>query len=137
LTPALEQLAWQSGALSRFRRDARIGQAAFEALYSEWLTQLLAHGTVWEARNGSQSVGLLALDGRTSPARIELVAVAPSVQRQGLGQHLVQRALAAARRQGHGTLQVVTQGNNHAARALYEQSGFELVQTEYIYHCWL
>ena len=138
LTPALEQLAWQSGKYSRFRLDARIGSRAFEVLYTRWLSQSLVHGTVWTASNeNNEKRGLLAFGTRGGAASIELLAVTPAARRQGIGYFMVQAVREAAIRQGHATLRVVTQDANQSARQFYEQCGFQLINTAHYYHLWL
>lgn len=139
LTPTLERLAWQSGEYSRFRRDAQIGALAFETLYTRWLRQALAQGTVWAASNeDNETVGLLAFDTHGSAAAsIELLAVAPAARRQRIGHLLVQAAQQEAYRLGHATLRVVTQAANQPAWQFYERCGFQLISTEHYYHLWL
>lgn len=137
LTPRLESLAWQSGAFSRFRRDARFGARAFEELYSGWLRQALTQGAVWAAVAGGEAVGLLAFGTRGGRASIELVAVAPAARHRRIGQCLVQAARQEAQRRGHAVLQVVTQAANEPAQRFYERCGFRLARTEHVYHLWL
>ena len=136
-TPALRELAWQSGEYSRFRRDARIGARAFQELYDQWLRQALAQGTVWAARAGAETVGLLALGTRGGHASIELLAVAPAARGRRVGHCLVQAARQTVRQGGATTLRVVTQGDNHPARHFYERCGFGLLRTAHLYHLWL
>ncbi|GAA4370435.1 hypothetical protein GCM10023185_44880 [Hymenobacter saemangeumensis] len=133
----LEELAIQSGAYSRFRLDARIGPAAFEALYRRWLHQSVEKGDVWTIQSAGKELGLLALGQRGTMLSIELLAVAPPARRRRLGRLLVACAAREARQQGLDGLQVVTQGANEPARRLYESCGFELARTEYVYHWWL
>ena len=138
LTPALEKLAWQSGKYSRFRLDSRIGSPAFEALYTRWLSQSLAQGTVWAASNeNNEPCGLLAFGTRGGAASIELLAVAPAARRQRIGYFMVQAARQEAIRQGHAMVRVVTQDANQSARQFYEQCGFRLLDTAHYYHLWL
>lgn len=138
-TPALRQLAVQSGEYSRFRRDARIGPSAFEALYRQWLRRSLDTGRVWSAAlaDDPRPVGMLAFASSAAHARIELLAVAPAARRHGIGWQLVQAAQWAARQHGYSTLQVFTQEFNQPACRFYERCGFGLVQVEHIYHLWL
>ena len=136
-TLALEQLVLQSGAYSRFRRDARIWPLAFAALYKQWLYQCLNHGTVWVASTKNKPVGLLAFAARDSYASIELMAVAPAAQGQGIGQELVRAAEREAQQSGFPKLQVVTQGANQPAQDLYRRCGFQLAHAAQVYHLWL
>ena len=139
LTAPLEELAWLSGEYSRFRRDARIGELAFRALYSRWLRRALAEGVVWVAATANeQTAGLLAFEALDhGPASIALLAVASTARRRHIGQCLVQMARQEAQQRGCAELRVVTQGANQPARQLYEQCGFGLLRTEHYYHLWL
>ena len=127
----------QSGAYSRFRRDTRIGGPAFASLYQQWLQRCLNHGTVWAAGVDNITVGLLAFAARDDYASIELVAVDPLSQGQGIGRALVQAAAQEARQNGFARLQVVTQKANQPAQALYQGCGFRLAQAQHVYHLWL
>lgn len=137
ITPALQQLAVESGEYSRFRRDERIGSTAFEALYTSWLQRSLAQGQVWGVATPDATVGLLAFARHEQHASIELLAVDASARRHCIGKYLVQVAQQAAYEQGYSRLQVVTQGANEPARRLYERCGFQRLRTEHIYHLWL
>ena len=136
-TPALQQLARSSGEYSRFRHDPRIGLPAFNELYDQWLRRVLAQGQVWQATVAGEAAGMLAMDGSSTTATIELLAVAPQARAHGLGKLLVQAARWEARQRGYRTLQVVTQGANRPGRQLYEQGGFRLRHVGHWYHLWL
>lgn len=137
ITPALRQLALQSGEHSRFKRDEKIGRTAFETLYTNWLHRTLVKGQVWTVASPDEAIGLLAFAGHDHYASIELLAVAPAARRRGVGHCLVQAARQLAQQQGYAELRVVTQGANQPARRLYERAGFQLLRTEHIYHLWL
>ena len=140
-TPQLESLAWQSGAYSRFRLDARFAPHVFEQLYAQWLRSSL-DGTaarrvlVWRDGAGTEQ-GLLTLGEKNNRADIGLLAVDARVRGQRVGQALVAAAAGQASEWGYGQLQVVTQRDNEAACRFYEKCGFELECEEHIYHWWL
>ncbi|OGX83983.1 GNAT family N-acetyltransferase [Hymenobacter glacialis] len=139
ITRALEEIAWQSGEYSRFRRDTHISNPAFQTLYSRWLHHVLADGLVWVGTTEDKKTGgMLAFEARDhETASIALLVVAPTVRRQYLGQCLVYTARQEARNRGCTELRVVTQGANLSAQRFYEHCGFGLLHTERYYHLWL
>lgn len=140
-TPALEELAWQSGEFSRFRRDGRFAAGVFQNLYSQWLraslTGALARTVLAYSLPKGGEVGLLTLGQQEGLAHIGLLAVATTARRQGIGHLLIETARQKAHRWGCPTLQVVTQRANEPACRFYAQCGFEVVREEHIYHLWL
>lgn len=140
-TPQLEQLAWQSGAYSRFRLDAQFAPHVFTDLYTQWLraslTGELARAVLAYPSPTGKEVGLLTLGQQGESAGIGLLAVAGESRGQGIGQQLVEAARQQAQRWGCPTLQVVTQRANERACRFYARCGFGLVREEHIYHLWL
>jgi dTDP-4-amino-4,6-dideoxy-D-galactose acyltransferase len=142
MTPALEALAWESGAYSRFQLDPQMPPAAFRAMYSEWLRKSLRGEElarqVFSARFAEgPEVGLLTLGEEHGLADIGLLSVAAGARGQGIGRQLLATAGARARAWGFDRVQVVTQFENQAACRFYVRSGFEAVQQQDLYHCWL
>lgn len=140
-SPQLESLAWQSGEYSRFRLDPRLDPTVFREMYSRWLHNSLSGSIarqvlVWRAPSGHE-LGLLTLGEKNGRADIGLLAVDEAARGQRVGQQLVATAVAQAIAWGYAELQVVTQGDNELACRFYEKCGFQLVQEEHIYHCWL
>ena len=140
-TLALEALAWQSGAYSRFRLDPRLPATVFQRLYSQWLRNSLdgsiAQVVLTLKGTAGEAVGLLTLGDKDGVADIGLLAVAAEFRGQRAGQRLVAEARRRAAAQGYACLQVVTQGANEQACRFYEKCGFELVDEVNIYHLWL
>ena len=140
-TPALEALAWQSGAYSRFRLDPRLPATVFQRLYSQWLRNSLdgsiAQVVLTLQGAAGKAVGLLTLGDKDGVADIVLLAVAAEFRGQRAGQRLVAEARRRAAAQGYARLHVVTQGANEQACRFYEKCGFELVDEVNIYHLWL
>lgn len=140
-TSELEELAWQSGEFSRFRRDGRFAAGFFKNLYTQWLraslTGELARVVLAYPSPKGEEVGLLTLGQQEGLAIIGLLAVAGANRGQGIGQQLVEAARQQAQRWGCPTLQVVTQRDNEPACRFYARCGFELVREEHIYHLWL
>ena len=142
MTPALEALAWESGTYSRFQVDPRMPPAAFRAMYSEWLRKSLRGEElarqVFSARfAGGLEVGLLTLGEERGRADIGLLSVATGARGRGIGRQLLAYAGIRARAWGFDQVQVVTQYENQAACRFYVRSGFEPVEQQDVYHCWL
>ena len=85
---------------------------------------------------GHQLLGLQAADGTLlgfavwsqvlDDAELLDIGVAPACRRQGLGQHLLDAVMAAARAQGAQRLLLEVRAGNLAAQALYQRAGFRL-----------
>ena len=136
---ALEQLAFQSGAHSRFCRDEGFHQSEFERLYREWVGGSLAGKDgkcVYIAGPPDQPKGLLTLEPGAE-IRIGLFAVAPECRRQGLGRRLICQAEQFCIARGRGELRVATQIENPEACRFYESCGFHKIHEEAIFHAWL
>ena len=58
---------------------------------------------------------------------IDSLAVYPSSQGRGIGRRLLKDSLGRARGQGLSTSSLVVEDSNHAARALYQSFGYEVV----------
>ena len=136
---ALEQLAFQSGAHSRFRLDPRFRNQEFERLYREWLASSLrgdAGKRVFIAGSAAAPRGLVTVEPG-EPFRIGLLAVDAGQRGQGLGHRL----LAAAERFSHDNqaqeLRVATQAENQGACRFYENCGFRILSKTDIFHVWL
>lgn len=140
-TPALEALAWQSGAYSRFRLDPRLPANAFQRMYSQWLRGSL-DGSLAQAvlvlhSAADRALGLMTLGEKQGIAKIGLVAVDANAGGQQVGQRLMAETVRRAAAAGFAELQVVTQGENPSACRFYEKCGFVLVHEVHIYHLWL
>jgi dTDP-4-amino-4,6-dideoxy-D-galactose acyltransferase len=157
----LERLALLSGRYSRFRLDPRIDVSVYTTLYLTWIRRSMtgeiadevlvicregtsmAEGIPSAARarsqGASQAAGMVTLARSDSglSADIGLIAVDTAAQGQGLGRRLMQGAEAWCLTQGVGRLEVVTQGENLPACALYESAGFVRAEEHAVYHCWL
>jgi ribosomal protein S18 acetylase RimI-like enzyme len=85
---------------------------------------------VWVAREGSQTVGFVALKLHTEDrmGEIYMIAVDPDFQRRGIATALTHHSLAWLKQAGMTTVMVETGGDpGHApARRTYESAGFRL-----------
>ena len=86
---------------------------------------------VYLAVEDGQPLGLLALHWtamlhREKPeARITVLVVEEQARRRGVGQRLVEHALAAARDAGCGRLELTSANNRADAHAFYRADGFQ------------
>ncbi len=147
---ALVQLALVAGQFSRFRRDPRFGQQAFERLYRAWIhraCQERAGSLVLVAQGADRSappVGLVtaeipAVERREYgwPARIGLLAVDPSHHRQGISRALLAHLADRLWGQGVHCIEVVTQAENLPACRAYAAAGYHLASSAAMYHFWI
>jgi len=139
-TEELESLALECGHLSRFRIDPRVPPHVYPALYRAWIRRSVRGeiaSVVLVSRDAEALTGLITLDIDETTAEVGLMAVRGTHRRRGIGAHLMQAAEAWAHGRGAETLEVVTQGANTGACALYEVSGSRVAREEAIYHLWL
>jgi ribosomal protein S18 acetylase RimI-like enzyme len=119
---------------------AVLGEAVYGHLYPDWRSSQ-AHAveqvcrsatTAWVAEVGGRPVGFVAVvhhdETHDEPCsgEIEMIAVDPDHQRQGIADQLIGHAVEAMRQAGLRLAVVATGGDpGHApARAAYEKAGF-------------
>ncbi|GAA4851423.1 GNAT family N-acetyltransferase [Luteimicrobium xylanilyticum] len=127
-----------------------LGNRVYRLAYPDWRRTQAAVVRAACETNPSTTV-VAVLDGRvvgfavvvlgeaddvgTRPADLELVAVDPAAQRQGIGHRLVEAAVTIMREAGCDYANVWTGGDDgHApARALYESEGFAALPVVHYY----
>jgi GNAT superfamily N-acetyltransferase len=135
-TPALENLAYESGLHSRFMLDERL-RPSFKRLYGIWLDKEIATGQVFVFPSGESPVGMATISlNAAGEAHIGLVAVDAARRGEGVASRLLADIDAWLCRKGVPSCEVVTQGANTAARALYEKAGFRQVSETTVWHLW-
>ena len=135
-----ESLALASGEYSRFRTDPNVPRGVFQNLYKIWIRRSLSGeiaDTVLALFEGQDLAGMITVAASGETGVIGLVAVAAEHRGRGFGRRLVQGAEAWCAAQGLQTLEVITQGQNVPARALYAASGFSCATEEAVFHLWL
>jgi len=136
----LYDLAYQSGAYSRYRLDPRFGEEAFRRFYRTWmdnsLTGKLADQTFVHPSNG-RITGFLTVQQHGSQATIGLLATDEGSRGRGIGTALLRHLMAWLYPRAVTELSVVTQGDNGPACRFYERNGFTLQETISVYHFWL
>lgn len=107
---------------------------SFEAQVGEELSRFLSElapdrDTLLTAWAAGEFAGAVAIDGHSTPdlgARLRWFIVRPQFQGLGIGQGLLELALAFARGAGHGRVYLWTFRGLDDARRLYERAGFRL-----------
>jgi ribosomal protein S18 acetylase RimI-like enzyme len=135
--PALRVIASHAHTDSRFYADSRFARERCDELYATWIERSVCGwaDTVFTSGDPGKPLGYLSYHVREEHSEIGLVAVAEEARGQGLGRDLVEAALIRAG-PSPKTVQVVSQGRNAAAAALYEKCGFELLTVESRFHLW-
>ncbi|MDU0968805.1 MAG: ribosomal protein S18-alanine N-acetyltransferase [Actinomycetaceae bacterium] len=91
--------------------------------------------SVWILRDAAdQIVGVVCLTILGDQADLASLAVAPDHRRAGVGRHLLDHALDAARAAGVREVFLEVRASNDAARALYTQRGFTVIDVRRRYY---
>lgn len=136
----LLDLGLASGIYSRYKVDRNIEEAKYEALYKAWVINSVNHKLaekVFVYTSGNRIAGMITLGIKNNRADIGIVAVKAAERGKGIGKALLKSAEVFSFEKGLSQIQVVTQGNNAPAIALYKAAGYSIEKTEYFYHFWL
>jgi dTDP-4-amino-4,6-dideoxy-D-galactose acyltransferase len=135
----LEDLVYLSGENSRFNLDPNFSNNEFKSMYLYWFKQAfdysLGKQVVLKVLDG-EPVGFVLYSIKGHFLNIELISVLPTFQGKGIASELLKELESVAFNNACLFLQVVTQGVNLKAVALYEKYGFHLKEKKFVYHFW-
>ena len=131
----LESLAYISGTYSRFAQDPRL-VPFFRPMYRRWLEKELANGKVFVWPDAVAPLGMATVGVQDGRGKIGLVAVAEEARGRGIALGLMAAVDDWLRSQGIGECEVVTQGRNLPAQALYRKAGFSCCGQSQVWHVW-
>ena len=120
------ELYWQE-----YRYDER-----FEALVAEIVAKFIQNldatrERCWIAEKDNVNVGSVFLVKKSATvAKLRLLLVEPSARGLGIGKKLVEECVIFARRAGYRKIMLWTQSELAAARGIYQDAGFELIEQE-------
>lgn len=109
----------------------------FEALVAEIVAKIIQtfdaeRERCWIAEMNGERVGSIVLVRESDDvARLRLLIVDPTARGRGIGRQLVDACIAFARAAGYRSIVLWTHEELTAARHLYAQAGFELIETEH------
>jgi ribosomal protein S18 acetylase RimI-like enzyme len=135
ISAPLEALAYASGVYSRFALDSRLSPF-FRPMYQKWLEKDFANGKVFVWPNDVHPKGMATISVREGRGVIGLVAVAEQSRGKGIASALMRTVDNWLLSQGVCECEVVTQGENLAAQALYRKAGFSCCEQTDVWHVW-
>lgn len=138
--PVLSKIAQTSYMHSRYYFDRHFSTEHCQRFYRDWIvksTKGKFDDIVFVTLIHDQVAGFISCQ-KTTPnmGKIGLVGISQDFQGQGLGRHLVQKAIEWFRKENLPFVEVVTQGRNLNAQKLYQSCGFTSKRTELWYHKW-
>lgn len=140
LPRALYDLAFQSGAYSRFKKDEKFGKNKFENLYKTWINNSISGQMadyVCAVHADNKIIGFGTVKITDNIGTIGLISVDNSYRRQGVGKQLMYNIFGFLKTIGINKLEVSTQNENVQACKFYESYKMKVKNKINVYHIWL
>ncbi len=139
-TDLLNELSYQAGEYSRFKRDPMLPVSKFKELYKLWMVNSVKRiiaKEVFAVHDNGIYKGMITLGIKNGVPDIGLIAVDGQYRGMGIGRKLIEAAEQwAVNEEKRNTIQVVTQGLNREACLFYEKNGYRISSKNYIFHWW-
>jgi ribosomal protein S18 acetylase RimI-like enzyme len=141
LNKQLLKLAITAGSFSRFKLDEKISESEFKEMYAIWINELIANNdknkiiiatTVIE--NTNIIIGFLAYKQIDRTCNIEFIAVSKDWRQKGIGKAMLKRMMEEPDSQNINQISVATQEENIGACKFYFSCGFNVNESNNIYH---
>jgi len=136
----LIQLAYLSGIKSRFNKDDNFSEYEFKKIYAQWIENCLdkkSNSKILVVKDCQKIIGFTTVECLdTESSKIGLIAVDKRYQRKGIAKQLMTSAENISIEKKCTFIEVTTQGDNKPATNFYQNYGFNVIFTKYIYHYW-
>ena len=135
---SIYQLGLASGEYSRFILDNKIPRAVFEQLYKLWVEKSLNNMIADDIILFKQDLieGILTVKYTNQVAKVGLVAVNKNSRGLGIGKKLLRSVENQAFKLNNRQIIIPTQRINKNACRFYTNSGYQELESSFIYHCW-
>ena len=133
------ELSLQCGEYSRFRVDPNVPYPIFDKLYTLWIEKSVSKELADDIliyKKENTIAGLATVYTNESIGHIGLIGVDKHYRGMGIGNKLIAAAINYFNKAECNSIEVVTQGKNIAACALYEKNGFYIKSQTNYYHFW-
>lgn len=135
----LYELAYVSGAHSRFLLDSNFNKESFKKLYRIWVDNSLNKkfaDKLFYTLQENTVTGFVTLKKEGITAKIGLIAVHPNFQGKGIGRKLISDCESYCIKNGVEQLLIPTQQENLNACNFYLKLGYSVQEKIYIKHYW-
>ena len=133
------KLALQSAQYSRFKVDKNFSEDDYKKLYKEWIINSINKKIAKEIlfyQIEDDIAGLITLGVKSNIGDIGIVAVEDKYRGQGIAKKMLFATENWFFENNLKTINVVTQGDNLPAKALYKSCGYKIIKRKFFYHLW-
>src|SRR2546421_3797072 len=129
-----------AGYPGHYHADPRLDDGKCDETYVDWAERCCRSkefaDSVLVAIMGAQIVGFVAIRVSSTEGEVALFAVAPQLQRRGIGRSLMLSAMQWCKAQGKARVLISTQIQNLANQKIWTRLGFEPSSAYYTFHKW-